>query len=300
MHLKSFLDYLSYEKKYARHTITAYKNDIETCHAFLTKNYDVSIDQSHYKDIRQWIIELVNQGISNRSINRKISSLNTYFKFLIKTQTITVDPLLKHKPLKVEKKVQVPFSISEVQSVLKTFNEATDFESSRNLLMIELFYGTGIRRSELISLKKADINIPEKRIKVLGKRNKERYLPLLDSTILKLEKYSKYRVKVDINNIEYLFLTKKGTQIYESLVYRTVNNYFKQVSLKIKCSPHVLRHSFATHLLNEGAQLNAVKELLGHSSLAATEIYTHSSLTKLKNVYKNSHPRQKNSKPNYK
>ena len=295
MHLQSFLDYLLLEKKYAQLTITAYQNDIESCDTFLKENFDVSIDESHYKDIRQWIIELVNQGISNRSINRKVSSLNTYFKFLLKTETIKVNPLKKHKPLKVEKKVQVPFSINEVQSVLKNLSEVDDFESSRDLLMVELFYSTGIRRSELIGLNIKDISISEKRIKVLGKRNKERFIPLLESTINTLKIYLEFRKDINQNNLDYLFLTKSGSKIYESLVYRTINNYFRQVSSKTKCSPHVLRHSFATHLLNEGAHLNAVKELLGHSSLAATEIYTHSSMAKLKNVYKNSHPRHKSS-----
>jgi len=237
---------------------------------------------------------LVDQGVSNRTINRKISSLKTYYKFLLKTGQIENNPLAKHKALKTSKKLQIPFSIDEVEDVLRFLNKAKDFESLRDKLIIELFYGTGIRRIELINLKISDVDIESGQIKVLGKRNKERYLPLLESVIETLRNYMVVRNKIVENqNDPYLFLTKKGVKIYETLVYRIINGYFSKASVKLKKSPHILRHSFATHLLNQGADLNAVKELLGHSSLAATQIYTHHSVAQLTKVYNKSHPRNK-------
>jgi integrase/recombinase XerC len=168
----------------------------------------------------------------------------------------------------------------------------TDFESSRNHLIIELFYATGIRRIELVNMKLSDVDFSNKQIKVLGKRNKERYIPLIEPLIISLKKHLEYRSKLpEIKDNDMLFLTKKGLKIYEMLVYRIINKYFSEASSKAKCSPHVLRHSFATHLLNQGADLNAVKDLLGHTSLAATQVYTHNSIAELKKVYAKSHPR---------
>ncbi len=293
MHLSAFSDYLLLEKKYATNTVTAYIRDIEFFQKFL-KTHHNSNDASEvgYSEIRQWIVALVQSGISNRSINRKIASLNTYYKFLLKTETITANPLKKHKSLKVSKKIQVPFSEQELETVLKYSIEITDFKSARNHLIIELFYATGIRRAELINLKLLDIDFSNKQLKVLGKRNKERYIPLIDSVLSSINMYLKYRNQLEvIKDNHFLFLTQKGIKMYETLVYRIINTYFSTVSSKSKCSPHVLRHSFATHLLNKGADLNAVKELLGHASLAATQIYTHNSIAKLKQVYAKSHPR---------
>jgi len=293
MSLKAFSDYLLLEKKCSKHTVLAYHRDIEVFQDFLDENHNSErISEVGYSEIRQWIVELVNTGISNRTINRKVSSLNTYFKFLLKTESIQVNPLKKHKALKVGKKVQLPFSEQELRTVLNDTIEVIDFKSARNKLVIELFYATGIRRIELVNIKISDIDFSGKRIKVLGKRNKERYIPLIESLITSIKVYLEYRLQLSkIKDEELLFLTQKGLKIYEKLVYRIINGYFSEASTKAKCSPHVLRHSFATHLLNQGADLNAVKELLGHTSLAATQVYTHNSIAELKKVYAKSHPR---------
>lgn len=295
MSFKAFADYLLLEKNYSELTLKAYLNDLEDFNSFLDKEFDdLSIEEAQYQQIRNWIVALVESGISNRSINRKISSLNTFYKFLLKTKSIDVNPLSKHKALKVSKKVQVPFSEEEMKAVMEELNAVTDFEGLRNRLIIELFYATGIRRIELVNLKISNIDLANKTLKVLGKRNKERFIPLIDTVMLSIEAYLDERNKLElIKDPSFVFLTKKGVKIYESLVYRIINDYFSKVSSKVKRSPHILRHSFATHLLNHGANLNAVKELLGHSSLAATQVYTHNSIAELKKVYANAHPRSK-------
>ncbi len=295
MSIREFLDYLQFEKKYSIHTIEAYEKDILDFSGFAQASFELEdINQVNYAIIRSWIVSLVESNISNRSINRKLSSLNTYYKFLQKIEAIETNPLAQHKALKVSKKVQVPFSETEIANVLENEFQGTDFESIRNLLMVELFYSTGIRRAELINIKLQDINSSTSTLKVLGKRNKERIIPLLSSVVGTVKTYLEVRDTLDaIVDRDYLFLTKKGVKIYETLVYRIINDYFSKTSAKVKKSPHVLRHSFATHLLNQGADLNAVKELLGHSSLAATQVYTHSSIAELKKVYANAHPRNK-------
>lgn len=295
MSFKAFADYLLLEKNYSELTLKAYLNDLEDFESFLAMEFDAQlIEEVQYQQIRNWIVNLVESGISNRSINRKISSLNTYYKFLLKTKTIEVNPLSKHKALKVSKKVQVPFSEEEMKAVMEELNTVTDFEGLRNRLIIELFYATGIRRIELVNLKLSNIDLANKTLKVLGKRNKERVIPLIDTVILSIKAYMDERSRLEIiKDPTFVFLTKKGVKIYESLVYRIINDYFSKVSSKVKRSPHILRHSFATHLLNHGANLNAVKELLGHSSLAATQVYTHNSIAELKKVYANAHPRSK-------
>ena len=295
MSIREFLDYLQFEKKYSIHTIEAYEKDILDFSGFAQTSFELEdINQVNYAIIRSWIVSLVEANISNRSINRKLSSLNTYYKFLQKIEAIETNPLAQHKALKVSKKVQVPFSETEIANVLENEFQGTDFESIRNLLIVELFYSTGIRRAELINIKLQDINSSTSTLKVLGKRNKERIIPLLSSVVSTIKTYLEVRDTLDaIVDRDYLFLTKKGVKVYETLVYRIINDYFSKTSAKVKKSPHVLRHSFATHLLNQGADLNAVKELLGHSSLAATQVYTHSSIAELKKVYANAHPRNK-------
>ena len=295
MSFKAFSDYLLLEKNYSPLTLKAYLADLQAFKKFLVLEFQANtIDDVNYQQIRNWIVSLVECGISNRSINRKTSSLNTYYKFLLKINTITVNPLNKHKALKVSKKIQVPFSEGELHQVLDELNSVTDFEGLRNRLIIELFYATGIRRIELVQLRLSDVDLSNRTLKVLGKRNKERLIPLLDSVLKTIEIYLKQRDELeDVVDKSHLFLTKKGVKIYETLVYRIINDYFSKVSSKVKRSPHILRHSFATHLLNQGANLNAVKELLGHSSLAATQIYTHNSIAELKKVYINTHPRSK-------
>lgn len=253
-----------------------------------------SINRADYSQLRSWIVKLVESKISNRSINRKISSLNTYYKFLLKIEKIKKNPLDNHRALKTKKIIQLPFSEKEVISALDINNFQNTFEGRRDRLIIEMLYSTGIRRIELIGIKIKDIDFSAKRIKVLGKRNKERFIPMLESTISLLKEYMDYRNELKkIHNKDFLFLTSKGEKIYENLVYRITNKYFDYVSTKVKKSPHILRHSFATHLLNNGADLNAVKDLLGHSSLAATQVYTNRSIEEIKKVYSNTHPRNK-------
>ena len=292
MLVQKFIDYLLLEKKYSQHTVVAYQKDIDSFQSFLMEGFSTSeVSTANYSQIRSWIVQLVDSQITNRTINRKISSLNSYYKFLLKIQSIESNPLAKHKALKVSKKIQIPFSEVEVNTVLDSIHTAT-FEGVRDKLIVELFYSTGMRRIELVQLQLQDVDVSQGLIKVLGKRNKERFIPLLPTVLKTFEAYYTERSKLEtIKDSSVLFLTKKGTKIYEMLVYRVITNYFGSISSKVKKSPHILRHSFATHLLNNGADLNAVKELLGHSSLAATQVYTHNSVAELKKVYEKSHPR---------
>lgn len=294
MLIKPFKDFLLLEKKYSQHTVLAYSKDVESFLKFLKIRFNQDdLKEVNYSQIRYWITVLVDQEISNRSINRKISSLKTFYKFLVKIDELNCSPLSKHKALKTEKKVQIPFSVDEIRSVLDS-NIGSDFEAIRNKLIIELLYSTGIRRAELINLKLIDVDFGKNQIKVLGKLNKERYIPLLENIQNTILFYLKKRECLEsIQDEFYLILTRKGKKIYNSLVYRIVKNYFSKVSAKVKKSPHILRHSFATHLLSNGADLNSVKELLGHSSLASTQVYTHNNISELKKVYSNSHPREK-------
>ena len=296
MLVKSFLEYLQLEKKYSKHTIEAYQNDLISFREFIKVEFQQSdLENVNYNQIRNWIVNLVNKGISNRTINRKMSSLKTFYKFLQKTEVIDFNPLIKHKALKVEKKIQVPFSFDEINNVLNVLDKDDDFETLRDKLLVEILYSTGLRRIELINLKETDINLNEKTIKVLGKRNKERILPLLEPVSLTVSKYLELKKLKGFRN-EQLLVTSKGDKLYETFVYRAVNLYFSNVSSKVKKSPHILRHSFATHLLNEGADLNSVKELLGHSSLASTQVYTHNDLDQIKKVYNKAHPRSSKKK----
>jgi integrase/recombinase XerC len=289
--LEAFIDYLKLEKQFSTHTVVAYRRDIESFLDSLTTDRLDNLSKVDYQDIRNWLVTLVDSGVTNRTINRKISSLNSFFKFLMKVEVCWVNPLSKHKALKTKKSVQIPFSKTEMVDVFEKLSETQDFTTARDRLIVELFYSTGMRRIELVNLKLTDINWSNNTIKVLGKRNKERLLPMIPPLINSLKNYLRFRTENPGAREEYLFLTERGTKIYEMLVYRIINKYFSEVSSKLKCSPHVLRHSFATHLLNEGADINSVKELLGHSSLAATQIYTHNSISELKKTYNRSHPR---------
>ncbi|NNL60403.1 MAG: tyrosine-type recombinase/integrase [Flavobacteriaceae bacterium] len=295
MPFKAFSDYLQIEKNYSHHTVNAYVNDLSEFSEFALNEYDQkSIDNVNYSQIRSWIVFLSESNITNRSINRKISSLKAFYRFLLKTAQIKASPLAKHRALKTSKKIEVPFSQEEMSVVLNDCFFEDTFEGVRDYLIIELFYSTGIRRSELINIKLKDIDDNNRTLRVLGKRNKERVIPLLKSVHSNLLGYLLRRKEVPGSaKNEHLFLTKKGAKIYETLVYRIINEYFSKASTKVKKSPHILRHTFATHLLNQGANLNAVKELLGHSSLASTQVYTHSSISELKKVYGESHPRSK-------
>jgi integrase/recombinase XerC len=289
--IPSFIEYITYEKNYSDNTITAYKKDLETFQEFCKSEFDeININSAQYGYIRNWIVNLVERNISNRSINRKVSSLKSYYNFLLKTKQLKQNPLRKHQSLKIAKKINVPFSQKEIEDVIRFFEHKEDFESIRDKLIVELLYTTGIRRAELIGLKNESIDLNQNIVKVLGKRNKERQIPLLKSIVSSVKIYQVEKDKINSDSNAF-FITKKGKKLYPTLVYRIINGYFSEVSVKAKKSPHVIRHSFATHLLNEGADLNSVKELLGHSSLASTQVYTHSNLKELKTMYNRAHPR---------
>ena len=291
--LQAYEDYLVKEKNYSPLTVRAYLDDINSFQDYLNQQ-SISLEEVVYSNIRNWIVVLIEQNISTTSVNRKISALKSFYKFLLKVKQISVNPLLKHKSLKTAKKVQIPFSEKEMKGVFFDNDYKDDFESIRNRFILELFYTTGIRRAELINLKLNSIGETQKTIRVIGKRNKERIIPVLDCTLDLFKNYKLQRNKLEqINDIEMLILSKTGNKVSESFVYRLINDYFSTVSKKEKKSPHVLRHSFATHLLNNGADLNSVKELLGHASLSSTQIYTHSSLAELKKIYQEAHPRNK-------
>jgi len=291
--ISSFISYLKHEKKYSSHTIKAYRNDLLSFKSFCAENFDVEdVETVPYNYIRSWIVHLSEKNISNRSVNRKISSLKTYYNFLQKIRIIEESPLKAHRSLKTEKRVRVPFTENEIADVINNFDNTEDFEKLRDSLMIEMLYLTGMRRAELITLNVYDVDLVKNTVKVTGKRNKERVIPLLDSVTPSIRKYLKLRgqIKPKVPNF---FITIKGKELYPTLVYRIINKNFANVSTKVKKSPHILRHSFATHLLNKGADLNSVKELLGHSSLASTQVYTHNSLQELKQMYNHAHPRSK-------
>jgi integrase/recombinase XerC len=295
MPLSAFINYLKLEKNYSAHTVQAYLHDLETFKEFIQNEFDCTdLKTVNYGMIRSWIVNLFENKIGNKSINRKISSLKAYYKFLLKTKQISENPLAKHKSLKVPKTLQIPFSEKEIGNVIDQLDDNKDFEGLRNKAIVELFYATGMRKSELIQLKLSDLDFHKHTVKILGKRNKERIVPLISPTIKTLKEYIEIRKDFENGKSEQvLFLSKKGVKISQTLVYRIINNYFSAISTKEKKSPHILRHSFATHLLNEGADLNAIKELLGHASLASTQVYTNNSIAELKKVYSNTHPRNK-------
>ena len=290
---KSFTDYLFLEKKYSKHTVNAYITDLNSFHDFIKEEFEQeNLVEVNYSLIRSWIILLSENNTENVTINRKISSLKAFYKFLLKTKQIEVSPLLKHKALKTPKKIQIPFSEKELDLAINQIKYPEGFDGIRDKLIIDLFYTTGIRRAELINLKVSNVDIQNATIKVLGKRNKERIIPLLSVIVEEIKGYLEQRNALEtIIDTENLFLMLKGVKLNETFVYRIINDYFSTVSEKVKKSPHILRHTFATHLLNNGADINSVKELLGHSSLASTQVYTHNSLAELKKVYKNAHPR---------
>ncbi|CAM3607218.1 tyrosine-type recombinase/integrase [Flavobacterium chungbukense] len=292
---EAFCDYLMLEKKYSSHTVTAYLSDLTAFEVFLKEEFGQDgIDLVNYGQIRSWIVSLVDYNVSNVSVNRKMASLKAFYKFLLKIKQIEINPMLKHKSLKTPKIVQIPFSEKEMEEVLVQIDVPVGFEEVRDKLIVEMFYVTGMRRAELIHLMLKNVDRSAGLIKVLGKRNKERLIPILPIIADQIASYIKERddLEKDIDS-EYFFVSKKGLKLSESFVYRLINSYFSRVSEKVKKSPHVLRHTFATHLLNNGADLNSVKELLGHSSLASTQVYTHNSLAELKKVYIGAHPRNK-------
>ena len=291
MHLSNFYDYLSKEKNYSTNTVIAYKKDVETFQDFCRLKFELNnLLKVTYPIIREWIIDLSEKELSPLTINRKISSLSKYYDFLIKINDLKSSPLKNHKRLKVQKKLIIPFSEDEVLKVVDVFSK--NFEGKRNLLIVDMLYSTGVRRDELINIKLNDVLLDENLVKVLGKRNKERLVPLVLNLKSRINDYLKFRNEIKSSSSNF-FITTKGKKIGPSLVYRVVKNYFSKVSTKVKTSPHVLRHSFATHMLNNGADINSIKEIMGHSSLASTQIYTKIKLPKIINDYKKNHPRER-------
>lgn len=294
MEITGFIDYLKFEKRYSPHTITAYEKDLGQFDSFLASEYEVTkVNDVSYQMVRSWVVDLMENDVSARTVNRKLSALKSYFKYLTKEGLIRKNPMPRIQSPKTSKKLP---SFVEADSMEKLFSDdvfSDDFEGVRDRLIIEMFYMTGIRLSELINLKDSDIDFYQQNIKVLGKRNKERLIPIPLGFIDSIKNYLALRNKnVEVvEQKDYFYVTIKGKKLYKKLAYRIVNSYLGKVSTLQKKSPHVLRHTFATHMLNNGADLNAIKEILGHSSLAATQVYTHNTIEKLKNIYNQAHPR---------
>jgi len=290
---ESFINYLKYEKRYSPHTVVAYKNDLDQFVDFTT----IVVGEFHVKEVlsdtvRGWLLHLMEQGLTPRSIHRKITAVKSFYNYLMREEVVENNPALNVTLPKVRKKL--PNFVDET-SLNHLLDDQDVFENSftgiRNKLIISLFYGTGIRLAELIGIRDQDINKQECLIKVLGKRKKERIIPYPNEVNNLLEKYVIARNEEFGFSTEFLLVTDKGKKVYEKLIYRVVKNNLAKVTSLEKKSPHVLRHSYATHLLNKGADLNAVKELLGHSNLAATQVYTHTTFEKLRDSYKQAHPR---------
>jgi len=287
--VKDFINHLKFEKRYSKHTLVSYETDLSQAEGYSTSEYDVDLLGSSHLIIRSWIVSLIESGISTRSINRKISSLKAYYKFLKRNKKIENNPMVKIVSPKTEKRLPQYIREDDMSKLFSYDLFEDDYSGQRDRLLIELFYLTGMRLSELINIK--PIDIANDAVKVLGKRNKERIIPLnakISSELKRLEELN----GDNFNEREpFLFLTDSGKKLYEKFVYRKVNHYLSVVTSQSKKSPHVLRHSFATHMLNNGAELNAIKEILGHANLSATQVYTHNSIDKLKNVYQQAHPR---------
>ncbi|NBC83815.1 MAG: tyrosine-type recombinase/integrase [Bacteroidetes bacterium] len=291
--LTGFLDYIKYEKSYSAHTFRSYENDLRQFIAFqrdITQTKNLKWHDITAFDIRAFIIYLTDSGLETSSVNRKLSTLKTFFKYLCREGFITTSPMSKVLTPKLKKQLPSFIEQSRMDFLFDHIEFPNDFNGRRSKAVVEILYGTGIRLSELIHLKITDIDQQKKTIKVLGKRNKERIIPMHPSLQITLNKYLENRKKID-NPEPWFIVTQKGKQAYPKLIYRIVHEYIGYVSTIEKKSPHVLRHTFATHLLNSGAELNAIKELLGHANLSATQIYTHTSFRKLKNIYKQAHPR---------
>lgn len=291
--IEKYLRYLRYEKNYSSHTEVSYFKDLSQFEAFLRESCEgVSLQHVEGDLVRRWVISLMDAGISARSVGRKLSALKSFYRFLIREGVVGKSPLSKVVAPKMEKPIPSFVNTKEMDEVLDVVSiGGDDFSSFRNRVIIELFYMTGVRRAELIGLKDADLDLYTKTLRVLGKRNKERLIPLSDSTLSLLSDYLQARSELDAVMSGSLFVRENGAPLYPMLVHRIVGEALSWVQTLEKRSPHVLRHTFATGMLNNGAELNAVKELLGHSSLASTEVYTHTSFEELKKIYSKAHPR---------
>lgn len=292
LHIHKFIEYLKFEKRYSKHTIVAYQTDLSQFQSFLTKEKITEPNQVSHLIVRAWIMEMLAQKETPRTVNRKITCLKSFYKFLQRDGIVEVSPMTKVQSPKVPKRLPVFVEDGNMNSLLDTqgvFDETYNGVLAR--LIIELLYSTGIRRAELIGLKTANLDIQKRLIKVLGKRNKERIIPFNESLVETIKKYNVLKEDLELPDKENFFLSKKGKTLDPRMVYGIVNKYISMITTIEKRSPHVLRHTFATHMLNNGADLNAIKELLGHSSLAATQVYTHNSVEKLKKVHKQAHPK---------
>lgn len=291
--IESFLKHLQYEKRLSPNTVLAYHNDLNQLSEFLLSNHAHSeVATASHSLVRSWIVSLVEGGMEPASVNRKIACLRSFFKYLLKQEVISKDPMVKITVLKAKKRL--PGFVKEDDMVNLLDNHAFDetFEGQRDRLILEMFYGTGVRLSELINLKERSVNLKERTLKVLGKRNKERVIPFSSGLVSWIENYLSFRNReVEMKDHGNLFVRKNGQTCYPMMIYKIVKGYLDQFPGVEKRSPHVLRHTYATHLLNKGADLNAVKELLGHTSLAATQVYTHNSIEKLKKVFDQAHPK---------
>ena len=287
MYLDKFKNYLEAEKKYSILTVNAYTKDLEEFKDFLESTGTSLNKNIEYTFIRNWIVFLSKNKISPNSINRKVSSLKAYFKFLVNIKEIKRSPLRNHTSLRTKSKVVNPLNETEMKEVFELF-KTSEKELTRDSMIIDILYSTGLRRAELINLKKSDIYFDDQVIKVLGKRNKERLVPMLPGLVKKLKLYSR-----NLEEDSFLLQSKNGNKISPSTIYRVVNKYLRSISTKTKISPHVLRHTFATHILNNGADINSIKEILGHKSLASTQIYTKIKIPTIVNDYMKNHPRQK-------
>lgn len=289
---ESFLKYLKFEKRCSNHTVVAYGKDLDQFEEFVFKTVgDFDVLQVDTKMIRSWVVELMDSGNTSKTVNRKITSLKSFYKYLLRQELIEVSPVDTVITPRIPKKLPVFVDENSLHHLLDDGYFQHDFEGVRDKLILSFFYGTGIRLSELIHLKDQEVFQKEYLIRVLGKNNKERIVPYPRSLNTLIEEYILIRNAEFGADCQSFFLTAKGKQVYEKLVYRVVKKYLALVTTLEKKSPHVLRHSFATHLLNHGADLNAVKELLGHSNLAATQVYTHTTTEKLQSIYKQAHPR---------
>jgi integrase/recombinase XerC len=289
-----FLNYLQFEKRYSQHTIRSYQTDLDQFERY-ARHYlkdEEGFDRANVKVIRSWIAHLMESGMSARSVNRKITTLKTFFKFMMREQHVKVNPMGKVISPKSNKSLPAFVEEDKMDELLDTYSFGKDFHGTRNKLIIELLYLTGMRLSELIQLEDRHFDLYERTIKVTGKRNKERIIPLEQAAVGIIMNYLDSRKKeFPEPSTMHFFVTDKGKPVYPKFVYKVVNNYLRLVTTMEKRSPHVLRHSFATNMLNRGADLNAIKELLGHANLSATQVYTHNTFEKLITIYKQAHPR---------
>ena len=290
--IQTFIDYLKFEKRYSQHTVRSYQDDLTQFFRFLDEQFgEVELNQISASFVRSWLAELKEKKISSKSINRKISSLKSFFKFQLRTGALNKTPMAGIINPRMGKRLPVFVEQQDMQDLLKKVEFPDDWQGHTDKLLIAIFYNTGMRLSELINLPEHQINYHSKTIKVLGKGNKERIIPVSDELMMQIKNYTIEKEKTGLNTDKYLLVNEKGKKLYPKYAYLTVKKYLGKITTIDKKSPHVLRHSFATHLTNSGADLNAVKELLGHSSLAATQLYTHNTIEKLKDVYKKSHPK---------